>query len=80
MTRGIRHGFSGAWYRAMGDGRVEVTMPDGSVGIFDRVGRWLEGDVYDADPQMCIWMSADRIEASHRLSPQGSAARRPAER
>ena len=67
---GIKHGFSGAMYSHVGDNRVKVVMPDGRVGIFDGIGQWVEGELYDVDPQMCVWASADRIEASHRLSKQ----------
>ena len=67
---GIRHGFSGAIYVRDGDDRVRVVMPDGGVGVFDGIGRWIEGEVYDVDPQMCVWVSANRIKASHRLSKQ----------
>jgi len=67
---GIKHGFSRAMYVPEGDDRVRVVMPDGRTGLFDGIGRWIEGEVYDVDPQMCVWASADRIEASHRLSKQ----------
>ncbi len=67
---GVKHGFSGAMYSRIGDDRVQVVMPDGRVGIFDGVGRWIEGELYDVDPEMCVWLSADRIETSHRLSKQ----------
>ena len=67
---GVKHGFSGAMYVGLRDGRVRVTMRDGRWGIFDRVGRWIEGELYDVDPEMCVWMCADRIKASHRLSTQ----------
>ncbi len=67
---GIRHGFTGAMYRRVADDRIEVTMPDGRTGLFDGIGRWIEGEVYDVDPQMCVWLAADRIPTSHRLSPQ----------
>lgn len=68
---GITHGFSGAIYTRHADDRVKVEMPDGSTGIFDGIGRWIEGEVYDVDPQMCVWVSANRIAASHRISKQG---------
>lgn len=68
---GIRHGFTGAVYSRAGDDRVKVVMPDGSTGLFDGIGRWVEGELYDVDPQMCVWVSAERIEAHHRLSKQG---------
>ena len=67
---GIKHGFTGAIYSRAGDDRVRVVMPDGRVGLFDGVGRWVDGELYDVDPQMCVWVSANRIEASHRLSKQ----------
>jgi hypothetical protein len=67
---GIKHGFSGAMYTPVGENRVKVVMPDGQVGFFDGIGQWLEGELYDVDPQMCVWANADRIAASHRLSKQ----------
>ena len=72
---GIRHRFSGALYASDGPNRVRVTAADGAVGIFDGIGRWLEGVVFEADPEMCVWMSTNRIEASHRLSPQATKAK-----
>jgi hypothetical protein len=67
---GIRHGFTGAMYASAGENRVRVVMPNGTEGIFDGIGRWVEGDLYDVDPEMCVWVSAERIKASHRLSTQ----------
>jgi|TARA_B110000914_G_scaffold75226_1_gene66137 hypothetical protein len=67
---GIRHGFSGGVYTLEGPGRVRVTRSDGAVGLFDGIGRWIEGEVYDVDPEMCIWMSINRAMVSHRLSSQ----------
>ncbi|MBT5702504.1 MAG: hypothetical protein HOI67_13735 [Gammaproteobacteria bacterium] len=70
LQGGIRHGFSGAVYTSDGPGRVRVTRPDGAVGLFDGIGRWIEGEVYDVDPEMCVWMSINRATVSHRLSSQ----------
>ncbi|MBH81749.1 MAG: hypothetical protein CMQ49_14670 [Gammaproteobacteria bacterium] len=67
---GVRHRFSGALYESDSPNRVRVTLPDGTFGVFDGIGRWIEGDVYDADPQMCVWLSISRAKVSHRLSPQ----------
>ena len=50
---GVKHGFSGAMYVGLAEGRVQVTMPDGRRGIFNGIGRWIEGELYDADPEMC---------------------------
>ena len=67
---GIRHGVSGGVYTLEGPGRVRVTRSGGAVGLFDGIGRWIEGEVYDVDPEMCIWMSINRAMVSHRLSSQ----------
>ncbi len=67
---GVKHGFSGAMYVGLAEGRVQVTMPDGRRGIFNGIGRWIEGELYDADPEMCVWMCAERSKVSHRLSSQ----------
>ncbi len=70
LQGGIRHGFSGAVYTLEGPDRVRVTRSDGAVGLFDGIGRWIAGEVYDVDPEMCIWMSINRAKVSHRLSSQ----------
>ncbi len=67
---GIKHGFSGAVYAKCGENRVKVVGRDGTTGIFDGIGQWIEGELYDVDPQMCVWVSAERIATSHRLSKQ----------
>jgi hypothetical protein len=67
---GIIHGFTGAVYSRDGDDRIKVAMPDGRTGLFDGIGRWIEGELYDVDPQMCVWVGANRIRVSHRLSKQ----------
>ena len=73
MSGGIKHGFTGAMYRQVEVNRVEVVMPDGRRGIFDAVGRWIEGELYEADPELCLWVGGARIRHSHRLSPQGTS-------
>ena len=66
----VTHGFTGAKYSLIAPNRVQVVMPDGRVGIFNGIGQWLEGELYDVDAEMCVWISAKRIKASHRLSKQ----------
>ena len=77
---GIRHGFSGGVYTLEGPGRVRVTRSDRAVGLFDGIGRWIGGKVYDVDPEMCIWMSINRATVSHRLSSQDRNLERTHER
>tara|TARA_B100000953_G_scaffold256341_1_gene220437 strand:+ start:1727 stop:1939 length:213 start_codon:yes stop_codon:yes gene_type:complete len=65
---GLRHGFSNALYQRVAENQVKVTTENGETGIFDGEGRWIEGEVYEADPELCIWLASKRIESSHRLS------------
>ena len=50
---GQHHPVSGAFYELMEDGRVRVT--DGPLeGYFDAEGRWLAGELEEADLHMVI--------------------------
>ena len=64
---GLRHPFSGATYEQDGQGNVLVTLKD-RTGLFRRNGSWIEGDLRDADPQLCGWI-AGPIIGNHRVTP-----------
>ena len=67
---GTVHPFTRARYRKTAEGNVLVT--DGDLdGLFARDGRWLEGSLYECDPQMCVWVSGPKL-VSHRLRPMDS--------
>lgn len=51
----LRHPLNGWVYRHLGDGIVEVTTPKGESGKFTVDADWLEGDLKDANPHMCLW-------------------------
>ena len=70
MSRGIRHPFSRLLYEPVEENVVRVTDANGSTGLFDRNGRWISGDVYSADPELCIWLGSRQAAVSHRLSKQ----------
>ena len=70
MSRGIRHPFSRALYEALEENKVLVTTLDGKTGIFDRKGKHISGDLYDADPEMCIWVGSKQVATSQRMSKQ----------
>ena len=67
---GIRHPFTRALYEPDGSGGVRVTK-DGVVGHFARDGHWIAGELREADPELCIWLSANRPARHHRLSAVG---------
>ncbi len=59
----LRHALSGAEYVADGDGIVRVEK-DGNWGRFTGEGKWVEGEVLTADPEMCRWVvSKAELEA-----------------
>ena len=51
-----RHALTGAEYEAEGPNSVRVVDGD-KWGRFDRYGGWLEGEIIQCDPQMCIWLT-----------------------
>lgn len=59
--RTIKHPLSGATYDLRPDGLVEVTSRTGSVGIFDREGRWQSGELHQVDPHVCVWITGKEV-------------------
>lgn len=55
-----RHPLSGTLYEEIGEGLVRVTRNNAS-GVFRCDGRWLEGDVTQADLHMLVWVGAPNI-------------------
>ncbi|MGY1815805.1 hypothetical protein [Blastococcus sp. SYSU D00820] len=53
--RGLTHPLSRAVYELC-EGGVQVTTPDGRVGVFTPSGRWLSGDKIPVDIHMCEWV------------------------
>ena len=69
---GIRHPFTGALHEQDGNGNVRVTKQDRAtgrdvVGVFTPGGRWISGELEEADPQLCGWV-AGPVFGNHRLS------------
>lgn len=68
LPGGIRHPLNPkALYTADEDGTVRVTMGS-RWGRFRKDGQWLEGAIFEADPEMCLWVAAPRPKGHHRLS------------
>jgi hypothetical protein len=58
--RSIRHPLSGALYDLQTDGTVRVEK-DGKSGTFRADGSYVSGDIYSADPQMCVWVGGREL-------------------
>jgi hypothetical protein len=65
---GVIHPFSQALYEQDGEGNVLVTTKDGRVGRYRRDGSWLDGALFDVDPQLCGWVGGPK--AQHRLQSE----------
>jgi hypothetical protein len=51
-----QHALTRAQYCAEGANSVRV-VDGGKWGRFDRYGAWLEGEIMQCDPQLCIWLT-----------------------
>lgn len=64
----IRHPLNpNAYYADNGDGSVRVTMGT-RWGRFGPNGRYIEGSLFEADPELCVWVASPRPTAHHRIS------------
>jgi hypothetical protein len=65
---GIRHPLNPkALYTADEDDTVLVTMGQ-RWGRFRKDGSWVEGPIFEADPELCLWVAAPRPKSHHRIS------------
>jgi hypothetical protein len=56
----MRHPLSGSTYGVDPDGLVRVEK-NGSFGRFLSNGRWVEGTIRAADPQLCLWIGGPQL-------------------
>lgn len=68
------HPFSKARYERNDDGTIKVTATDGRVGVFQRNGKWVSGELREADAQVCGWVGGPRL-LNHRLTDTAAAAK-----
>jgi hypothetical protein len=59
MSGGLKHPFGGALYTCTPEGKIRVE-DGGRWGLFEPDGRWIEGEIREADPQFCGWLAGDR--------------------
>jgi hypothetical protein len=53
-------------YEEIGEGRVRVTNRDGRTGIFTVQGRWVEGEVRDANVNMLLFTAGPNVRSDFR--------------
>lgn len=64
--RSIRHPLSGALYDLAANGVIRVTGYDGKTGLFRTDGTYISGDLYFADPHLCVWIGGRDLPSRHR--------------
>jgi 3-oxoacyl-[acyl-carrier protein] reductase len=74
----LRHPLSGATYALQDDGRVRVEH-EGRSGVFDASGRWISGEIRDADKHFIGWIGGPQLDSrgvlgSGRAGPPPAAA------
>jgi hypothetical protein len=52
------------YYEEIDDGVVRVTSKDGKTGVFHYDGRWIEGDVRDANVHMLMYTGGPNLPAT----------------
>lgn len=58
--RALKHPMSGAIYTALDNGTV-IVENNGVSGVFHYDGRWIEGDIKQADPHMALWLAGPQL-------------------
>jgi hypothetical protein len=70
--RTIKHPLSGALYDLTPNGLIEVTL-QGKRGVFTEHGVWVEGEIRQADPHLCLWIAGQQM--TNRFRDAAEAAR-----
>jgi len=58
----LRHPLTGWIYEDLGNETVLVTTPKGETGKFTVNADWIEGELTDANPHLCLWVSGRQAE------------------
>jgi hypothetical protein len=69
--RAIRHPLSGAIYDLQSDGTIRVEK-DGKAGIFRADGTYISGEIFFADPHMCVWIGGRELPSRQRQAVDSS--------
>ena len=69
----LRHPISGAIYQRIEGGRCKITEPDGRCGLFTDSGRWISGELREADLHFINWVAGPQLELQPAALPAGPA-------
>jgi hypothetical protein len=69
--RAIKHPLSGAIYDLQNDGTIRVEK-DGKSGIFRADGTYVSGEIFFADPHLCVWIGGRELPSRHRQAAEAS--------
>lgn len=58
--RTIKHPLSGALYDLTPTGHIQVSK-QGRTGVFTSHGVWVEGEIRQADPHLCLWIAGKQL-------------------
>lgn len=74
--RTIKHPLSGAFYDLTVNGTIEVTK-DARRGLFTEHGVWLEGEIRQADPHLCLWIAGKQLPNRFQQAAEALRERAP---
>ena len=57
----LRHPLNGWVYERVEEGVVQVTTPKGVTGKFTAQAEWLEGELKDVNPHLCVWVGGEQL-------------------
>jgi len=60
----VQHPLNGWVYEAIENDEVLVTTPKGQTGRFTVDADWIEGELTDANPHLCLWVAGHQLPAS----------------
>ena len=67
----LRHPMSGFIYERAAEGIVHVTDNAGNVSTFTDAGTWIEGNLTQADPNMCDWIGGKQLPGAEEVPALG---------
>src|SRR5262245_53639400 len=67
----MRHPVSGAIYERVAEGRCRVVASDGRAGLFTDTGRWISGELREADLHFLNWVAGPQLESRDQARGAG---------